>query len=216
MLIHVALIVVCAPLAGVIAAIRIRASGAQWFHRSPASAMIVAAWRLARLLMTWITSMTAAFAAIAFVAAPQVDASTMVQSHAIVWAVALLFTMVGATCASMFSEPLDAAACAMTVALSGAVGIFAASPMLDAIPRWLLDGALILNPFVAVSSAASFDLFRTELLYQLSPLAHRHVDYPAPATAFVTYVLLAFLLLLVTARRFNRRAGSSSVERMGQ
>ena len=216
MLIQVALIVICAPLAGLTAAIRVRASGAEWFDRSPGPAMIAAAWHLARPLMTWITCMTAASAAIAVVAVPEVDASTMAQSHAIVWAAALFLTMVGATCASMFSEPLDAAACAMAIALSVALALFAAGPVLDAIPRWLLDGALILNPLVAVASAASFDLFRTELLYQLSPLAHRHVDYPAPATAFVTYILFAFALLLLTARRFNRRAGTSSLERMGQ
>ena len=216
MLIDVALIAVCAPLAGLVGAMRVRASGAEWFHRSTPAAMMVAARRLARPLMTWISCLTAASAAIAFVAAPQVDASTMVQSHAIVWAAALLFTMVGAACASMFSEPLDGAACALTMTISSAIGIFAAGPVLDAIPRWLLHGALIFNPLVAVSSAASFDVFRTELLYQLSPLAHRHVGYPAPATVFVTYVLVALALLLLTARQFKRRAFTPSVERMAQ
>lgn len=157
--------------------------------------------------------MTAASAAIAFAAAAQVDANTMLRSHAILWAAALVLAMVGAACASAFSEPLDAAACAMAIALSSAVAVFAGGPVLDAIPRWLLEGALIFNPLVAMAGAANIDLFRMELLYQVSPLAHRHVDYPAPVTVFAAYVLVAVALLLVAARRFNREAVTFSVER---
>ena len=114
----------------------------------------------------------------------------------------------------MCSDALDAAACALGVALIVGLGLFAAGPVLSTLPRSVLDVALVGNPIVASASAANVDIFRTEPFYRLSPLAHIQIDYPTPATAFVWYALIATVLFVGSARGLARRASDPSFERM--
>ena len=58
---------------------------------------------------------------------------------------------------------------------------------------------------MTTQAAASIDIFRMDLLYQLSPLAHRQVDYPSFTAAFGAYVSVAVVLLFLSARQVTSR-----------
>jgi hypothetical protein len=199
------LAVVWAPLMGLFAAMRVSASGGQLAGRSPAAKLVIGAWQLGRLLVTRIALMTALSGGIVLAMRTTLDASTLVSAHAILGAAALAFATLGAACARMFREPLDAAACATGLALLTAFALFAGGPVLDSIPPWFLTAALAVNPIVATATSANIDLFRMDLLYQLSPLAHRHVEYPALITTFGVHVLAAVALLGLSARPVTNR-----------
>jgi hypothetical protein len=92
--------------------------------------------------------------------------------------------------------------------------VFAAGPVLDGLPRRVLDAALVANPVVATAAGANLDLFRMNLFYQLSPLAHRQVDYPAVAVALAAYTLMAVGMLLLAAGRLDRTRPTFTLERM--
>jgi hypothetical protein len=66
---------------------------------------------------------------------------------------------------------------------------------------------------VATAAGANLDLFRMNLFYQLSPLAHRQVDYPAVAVALAAYTLMAVGMLLLAAGRLDRTRPTYTLER---
>lgn len=214
LLTEVAMLVLCAPLAGLFMALGTRPVGDRPPGRSQAVMLILSAWQLGRPLVKRITLMTATSALIAFTIRAPIDANTLLLSHVMLWAAALALATLGAVCAPMFEEPLDAAACAIGVALAATTPVFVGGPALDSIPRWLVNASLVANPIVATAASANIDLFRMDLLYRLSPLAHGHVEYPAATTTLAAYVLIAAASLLLTARLFNNRVIKLSVERM--
>jgi hypothetical protein len=214
LLTEVALLVMFAPLAGLFMALRLRTPGDGLATRSPVGRLLFSAWQLARPLLMRIALMTVTSAVIVFTIRAPIDANTVLRSHVILWAAALTLATLGAVCAPMFDEPLDAAACAIGIALVVTTPVFVGGPALDSIPRWLVNASLVVNPIVATAASANIDLFRMDLLYRLSPLAHGHIEYPAASTTFAVYVLLAAVSLLLAARQFNSRVIGLSVERM--
>jgi len=56
----------------------------------------------------------------------------------------------------------------------------------------LIQGSLLINPFVGMASALHFDLFRTEPFYQICPIGQRRFYYPS-------WYSVAFLYLLVSS-----------------
>ena len=76
--------------------------------------------------------------------------------------------------------------------------------MVAALPRALIAFALAASPLVAVTTAAQIDIVRSDLLYQISPLAHVQIDYPSWPGAAAGYLAIACVCLLcltVTRRR---------------
>ncbi len=199
-----ALLVIWAPLLGVVTAMRAWSSPDAPADRTRSVRLVVGAIQLGRPLLARVALMTAISAAIAVAMRTTIDAD-MLRSHATLGMAALTFAALGAACARMFREPLDAAACAIGIALVAAFALFAAGPVLDSTPRWLLRAVLVINPVVATAAAASIDILRMDMLYQLSPLAHRHVDYPVLTTTLAVYVLFAAGLLGLSARQFTNR-----------
>jgi hypothetical protein len=112
-------------------------------------------------------------------------------AHAISTAAAIALVAVGAFYRTVFRHVLDAAACALATALIVGFGVFVIGPAAIALPAALLDVALLANPLVATAAAADVDLFRGDLLYHLSPIAHRQFDYPAWQSAAGLYCLIA-------------------------
>jgi hypothetical protein len=211
LLAEAALLVVLAPLAGVFAGIRVRSTYGDLDGFPPLRWRLHAAGRLARALIARATILTIASAAIAFAVRTSLEADAIWRAHALVWAAALALMALGAACSAAFAESLDAAACAVGLAVLVGAGVFAAGPALDRVPRTLLEGALIVNPVVATAAAANVDIFRMEPLYRLSPLAHTAIEYPEATTAFVTQVAIAVILTMGT--RGPSRKRTLSVER---
>jgi hypothetical protein len=203
-LIEAALVVIGAPLAGVFSVRRSRSADAASVLPAQATGLLSGAWRLARPLMAGVTILAATSAVTTLALGPTTEPVTLATSHAVFWAAALALAALGAVCGSVLSEALDAAACALGIALIVGLGLFAVGPVLDAIPRRLIDVALVGNPIVASAAAANIDIFRTEPFYRLSPLAHIQIDYPTPATTFIWYALVAVALFVGSARRLGR------------
>ena len=204
LLAEAALLAVWAPLLGLFTVMRVP-PGQPFAGQSAAATLAAGAWRLGRPLLLRISLMTALSAAAVLTLRGTLDASSWLHAHAVLWSAALALAAFGALCGRMFPEPLDAAACAIGVALLTALALFAAGPLLDTLPAWLLDAALTSNPIVATAAAASIDIFRMDLLYQASPLAHRLVDYPSFTAAFGAYVSLTVVLLFLSARPVTSR-----------
>lgn len=123
------------------------------------------------------------------------------QAQVTLAAAALALGSAGAFCASLFRHPLDAAACGVAAALVAGFAAIAAGPLAGDLPLPVLNLALTASPVVAAASAASIDMFRGELLYHLSPIAHRSFDYPAWHASAGLYAACAALLLAARAAR---------------
>ncbi len=207
-----AMAVVAAPLAGVWGVARARHSHVASVSRSGVAAALQEAWPILWSL-TGSATVLALSSAIMMLALGTPDVATLWTSHAVLWAATLALAALGTVCAAVFREPLDAAACSIGIALVISVGLLVAGPLLDNVPWYVLNAALLASPIVATASSANIDIFRTDPLYQLSSLAHTRIDYPTPGAAFAWYVVAALLLFVGTALQI-RRDGMSPIERI--
>jgi hypothetical protein len=188
LLITIGAIVLLAPLAGVIVAagVRVRARGAAGgrgpetaWSLTAATAMLVASSALL-VIFAWGHSDAAALSLVA-------------TSHVTVFAVTLALAGFGAACGVLFRDSLDAAGCSVSVVLVAAGGLLVAGASLANAPRALVDVALTASPFVTMASAAHIDVMRMGVPYQMSPLAHVQVQYPAWYLASAWYLAIAGL-----------------------
>ena len=118
-------------------------------------------------------------------------AAFVVASHATLAAVALALTVFGALCAVRLRDPLDAAGCSLAVVLAATGGLFAGGGWIADLPPRMLESALAANPLVAMASSANIDIFRMDLLYRISPLAHIGVEYPPWSHVCAGYLVTA-------------------------
>ena len=184
-----AVVVLAAPLAGVAVAASRRTHALR-----VAPHALDAAWPLG-VAVTLYVVMSAAL--MMFGLGLSSDAMRFVAtSHATLFAVALALAAFGAFCGATFADPLDAAACSLTTVLVAAGGLLVAGVAVADVPRPLIEAALTASPLVAMASAAHIDVMRMGVPYQLSPLAHLQVDYPAWYAACGWYLAVAALCFL--------------------
>ena len=184
-ILEAAVLVVVAPLCGVALAVR-RLRGA-----APAAALFTAALTVSAL---W-TVVALGWSA---------GSGRALVSYATVGTIGYALAALGAWSGSVLRDPLDAAACSMSIALLAAFSIFAAGPLAANLPTPVVNLALIASPIVSAASAADVDLFRTDLLYRISPLAHGRFDYPAWFTPLAAYGMLLMISLAGTARALRK------------
>jgi hypothetical protein len=200
-------IIVAAPLAGVMVADRERLAGrggADSVRLKPDTTRGAAdpgrskpdTTRVAFVLATAALLLVAMSSALLIAALGTLDRETLTfvgTSHATLAAVALALAAFGAFCGTAFSDPLDAAACSLTIVLLAAGGLLVAGASVSEAPRALLDLAMTASPLIAMTSAAHIDIVRMDMLYVISPLAHLQVSYPSWQTACAAYSLVAAL-----------------------
>ena len=129
------------------------------------------------------------------------------RSHVPLLAVALALSAWGAVCGAWLRNPLDAAGVSLLAALVASGGLLVGGAAVGDLPRPLIAAGLAANPLVAVAIAAHIDIFRTDVLYQISPLAHMQIDYPTwPGTtaAFVAVAAMCWGTLSLAGRRTPR------------
>jgi len=193
-------VVLFAPLAGVAVAAGARA------HR-------LSEGRAGALETTWsltaATAMLVASSAMLMVFAWEHSDATALRlvatSHATVFAVALALAGFGAVCGSTFRDTLDAAGFSLSVVLVAAGGLLVAGASLGNAPHALMDVALAASPFVTMASAAHIDVMRMAVPYQMSPLAHLQVQYPAWYLACAWYLALAGLCFVSVSMQARSR-----------
>ena len=120
-----------------------------------------------------------------------VDADTLRfvgTSHAVLASATLALAGLGAWLGSVLRDPLDAAAVALTIALTAAYGVLVAGAPVGELSPPLLKAALLASPVMSVATAAHVDLVRSDIWYQISPLAHVHLEYPAWTTVCGSYL----------------------------
>jgi hypothetical protein len=126
-------------------------------------------------------------------------------SHATIAAVAFALSALGAFCSTVWRDALDAAAISLVVALVAAGGLLVAGVSIaDASPRALHAG-LLASPFVVAATASQIDVVRLDTLYQISPLAHMHVDYPSWQAACGWYLAVGCVFFVGVTRRSRNR-----------
>jgi hypothetical protein len=192
-----ALLIVAAPLAGVISLTRHERTAADG-RRISGSLVPIVAWAL-----------TASVASGIAAAATSGDIMLAVTSHAAMAAVALALAATGAAFAAVMDEPLDAAACSLLLAVVSAGAVLTAGTWTATAPAALIRVAIAGNPFIAVASAAHIDVARLDLFYRISPLAHLGVEYPAWYATCGWYSLVAvgcFVVMKVRSTTSSPRA----------
>lgn len=203
--------VVVAPLAGVWMVMRMRCLATTGSVRSGFPA-VHDTWSIGARLAGAATLLSTTTAGVGYMLAPEASGPIW-ASHAVLGSAVLALAAVGTSAAAAINHPLDAAAVAIGGSLVLSIGVLVAGPVLDRLPDASLSTALIASPIVATAASAHIDLFRTDPIYQLSPLAHMRVDYPSPGDAFAWHTVVAVFLFIGTALCL-RRVDASSVERM--
>jgi hypothetical protein len=59
-----------------------------------------------------------------------------------------------------------------------------------------LKAALLASPVMSIATAAQVDLVRSDIWYQISPLAHVQVEYPTWGAVCLTYLAAGCTALL--------------------
>jgi hypothetical protein len=114
-------------------------------------------------------------------------------THVTLAAVALALGGCGALLGAWFREPLDAAGASLAIAVTAAVGLLVGGAPVARIPRPVVEWVMTASPLIAITSAAHIDIVRTDLLYQISPLAHQRIDYPAWYAACAWHLAVTIL-----------------------
>jgi hypothetical protein len=115
--------------------------------------------------------------------------AVVLSSHAVLACVTLALAALGAVLGTLFGDPLDAAAVAVGAALAAGYGVLVAGAPAGQLPAPLLEAALLASPVMTVATAAHVDLVRSDIWYQISPLAHMRLEYPAWTTVCGSYLL---------------------------
>jgi hypothetical protein len=110
-------------------------------------------------------------------------------SHAVLASATVALAALGALLGTLFSDPLDAAGIALTVALAAAYGVLVAGASVAELSPAMLTAALLVSPVMTVATAAHVDLVRSDIWYQISPLAHIRLEYPAWCAACGSYLV---------------------------
>jgi hypothetical protein len=112
----------------------------------------------------------------------------------------------GSWCRAVCVDRLDAIGIGVLVAFSIGFGVFAAGALTAGLSTPFLNVLLLTNPIVATASAAGVDIFRSALLYELLPIAHREFQYPAWQSSAAIYACVAVATFLIAARAQRMRA----------
>jgi hypothetical protein len=180
-------LIVVAPLAGA-------AIGSTLFSRWVDHESVV--HRLTRIVMLVVAGagVSAAASALAalFVSGTTAGLPLLLASRATLWSAGVAFAAMGAWCASLIPDPLDAAGGSLVLALIVGAGVLVAGDASVHVPTAVIDAALLASPIVSIASAANIDILRSDLLYRLSPLAHIRFDYPTWQAACGVYIAVAF------------------------
>ena len=207
LLLETVLMVIVAPLGGVALVMRRLRRRDPLMRKQSETGALHRAWTLAWPLCAGaaVFAVTSAILAWAVLGRSSDPLPLIAMSHAALCAATLALATGGAFCASVLSDPLDAAACAVGLALVAAAGLLVAGPGVGNLPTVVIDAALQASPIVAVASAADIDILRMDALYRLSPLAHVRFDYPHWQATCGWYVGLAITVFVAMTRVFDRR-----------
>jgi ABC-type polysaccharide/polyol phosphate export permease len=133
--------------------------------------------------------------------------ATLLVPQALVLVMALGLLALGACCSVLCHTVPDAAGVAYAGVACLVGGVLLVGPLVRHLAHveGVIQGVLLLNPLVAVSTALGLDLMRTAWLYALSPIGQRQFVPPAWYMTFFWYLLTATGLFGLAAWRLAHR-----------
>jgi hypothetical protein len=168
---------------------------------------MVAAASTARRIVSSLGIGALALAAAAFactsamgLVAGEASSTVLLGAHLVQGAAALALALGGAVLACWFRHPLDAAGLSVALTGLGSFGLLAGGILVERLPRTLVEWALGASPLVAVATAGRIDVLRTDLVYQISSLAHVQTQLPSWPVVLATYLSIAAACALVLVR----------------
>ena len=189
----------CVLLAAPVAGVAVAASRRSTRHDDPRRAAGLDALRL--IAATGIFCAVSAVLTLARLA-PSIDALRFIgTSHLVLASVTLALAALGALMGTLLRDPLDAAAAALCIAATAGYGVLIAGTPVGTMPAPVLKAALLASPIMSIASAAQIDLVRSEIWYQISPLAHVQVEYPTWTAVCLSYLAAGCMALLGMAWR---------------
>lgn len=96
----------------------------------------------------------------------------------------------GRAIGAFMGDELGAAFTAFLLAIALTVGPFALGPLLSELSPAQSTWLLIANPLVTTAGAAGIDVLHLDVVYQLSPLAHRGVALPVWTASVAGYAVV--------------------------
>ena len=151
-------------------------------------ALVAPAVSLGRLFVTVFAA--ASLVSLTAVAGPA-RTTSLLTGHIVLAASGYMVLAAGTLARRVWRHPLDATGA--TAALTGVLvaGLLALGPAVPAVPTWVVNLLLRLNPVVAVTAAADIDLLRTGAIYHLSPVPHWMFEYPGWLSSVTVYAATA-------------------------
>jgi len=202
LLVNILLLIVAAPIAAVActtrARLRVRTDGA----RSPDGG------RLGFMagIIVFVAGFVLSSAAVSYAGwyAPGEAGGAIARSHLTLAAAGLALSGGATWWGGGLRHPLDAVACSLGIALFATGAILLGGPALADAPQAFVAAGLLASPLVTTAAAAGLDVLRTDVLYQVSPLAHVRLAYPAWQAAAGLYLLVALAGFAGAARAVRR------------
>jgi hypothetical protein len=154
---------------------------------APLAGVAVGRWRRLALATALMCAVSAALT-FARLGVSAESLQFIATSHAVLACATLALAALGALLGTVFRHPLDAAAVALGVSLTAAYGVLVAGAPVGGLSTGLLKAALLASPVMTVATAAHVDLVRTDIWYQVSPLAHIGLEYPTWGAACGWYL----------------------------
>ena len=127
------------------------------------------------------------------------------SSHAVLATATLALAAFGALLGTLLRDPLDAAAIGVGIAVTAAYGVLVAGAPVGQMSPQVLKAALLASPVMTVATAAQVDLVRSDIWYQISPLAHVRLEYPAWSTVCGAYLLAGCAAFFATTLTGEKR-----------
>jgi hypothetical protein len=126
-------------------------------------------------------ALSTACAAVLTAASAQVEVDAFVGTRVLLVMTALAAMALALLASAICRDVHDAAAITYAALAALATSSVLAAPLLALRSEMgaTIAGLLLTNPVVGMASAVNFDLFRTELLYRLTPVGQRAFEYPA-------------------------------------
>jgi hypothetical protein len=206
------LLIAAAPVAGVAVGQRellgARATGAASTARRIVSSLGIGA-------LAFAATAFASTAAIGLVAG-EAFSTPLLGAHLMQGAAGLGIALAGAVLACWFRNPLDAAGWSVALTCLGSFGLLGAGTLVESLPRTLVEWALAASPLMAVATAGHIDVLRTDVVYQISSLAHVQVGLPSWPVVLAAYLSIAAACAAVLVRLSSDRNPAPSEHLLGK
>ncbi|MBI4827146.1 MAG: hypothetical protein HY807_12125 [Nitrospirae bacterium] len=120
--------------------------------------------------------------------------------------IALFFTAIAHLMNTITTNAFASIVTVYLILLSMIFSVILVNPIIKWVtdPHIIIQSALILNPYIAISSSINLDILRTDPLYYLSTISAYQFRYPAPFQFWLFYGFMALCLFVIEMVFFKK------------